>query len=229
MLPLPFPSVRRLGVARGRGAPVLVRACVLVLVSLGFRVSSVGVVVEQMPMVFVGIMVSQSMLLLVEGVANSGERLVESKLLERFGSDVASWRGNGEELLLECGGVVYCRSAEDGGGFGRLLKGGVAPAPDPALKRLGGLLRPMFFIGLDPVLRGWWLSRLANASWLGVSSTSRCGPTAGALLLRRRRKFWVLDSCGEGGMQQYTRLYHTSFMLLVCVPSLYPYYYYEYK
>jgi hypothetical protein len=41
---------------------------------------------------------------------------------------------------------------EDGGESGR-LKGSEALAPDPALKRLGGLLRPMFFIGLDPVLR----------------------------------------------------------------------------
>jgi hypothetical protein len=41
---------------------------------------------------------------------------------------------------------------EDGGGFGR-LKGGVALAPDLALKRLGGLLRLIFFIGLDLILR----------------------------------------------------------------------------
>jgi hypothetical protein len=57
--------------------------------------------------------------------------------------------------------------AEDGGGSGR-LKGGVALAPDPVLKKLGGLLRPMFLIGLDPILQGWWLSRLVNASWRGV-------------------------------------------------------------
>jgi hypothetical protein len=44
--------------------------------------------------------------------------------------------------------------AKDGGGSGR-LKSGVALAPDSVLKKLGGLLRPMFLIGLDPVLRDW--------------------------------------------------------------------------
>jgi hypothetical protein len=38
--------------------------------------------VEQMLMAFLGIMVSQSMPLLAGGVADAGERLVESKLLE---------------------------------------------------------------------------------------------------------------------------------------------------
>jgi hypothetical protein len=46
-----------------------------------------------------------------------------------------------------------------------------------ALKRLEGLLRPMFLIGLNLVLRGWWLSRLVNASWHGISLTSKTGPT----------------------------------------------------
>ena len=55
-----------------------------------------------MLMVLVGIMVGQPMLLLVGGVAGASERLVESKLLERLGSDVASWRDGGDELLLEC-------------------------------------------------------------------------------------------------------------------------------
>jgi hypothetical protein len=50
---------------------------------------------------------------------------------------------------------------EDGGGSGRLYDG-VALAPGPALKRLGELLRPMFLIRLDPVLRGWWLSWLVR-------------------------------------------------------------------
>jgi hypothetical protein len=50
----------------------------------------------------------------------------------------------------------------------------VALAPGAALKRLGGLLRPMFLIGLDRLTGlGWWLSRLVNALWLGVSSTER--------------------------------------------------------
>ena len=138
-----------------------------------------------MPLVLVRIMVSQPMLLLVGGVADADERLVESKQLEQFRSGAASWRGGGNWLLLECSGVDCYGSAEHGGGSDH-LKGGVALAPDPALKRLRGLLRPMFFIGLDPVVRGWWLSRLVNASWQGVSSASRCGPTAGVLLLRRR-------------------------------------------
>jgi hypothetical protein len=73
---------------------------------------------------------------------------------------------------------------EEGGGSGR-LKGEVALAPDPVLKRLGGLLRPMFLIGMDPVLRGWWLLRLINALWLGVSSTSKSGPTTYVLLLQQ--------------------------------------------
>ena len=46
--------------------------------------------VGTMSMVLLGIMVFQPMLLLGGGVAGSGERLVESKLLEQFQSDVAS-------------------------------------------------------------------------------------------------------------------------------------------
>jgi hypothetical protein len=114
---------------------------------------------------------------------------------------------------------MYPKLAEDGGGSGR-LKGGVALALDPVLKKLGGLLRPMFLIGLDPVLRDWWLSRLVNASWLGVSSAPMSGPTAGAPLLRRRRRF-VLDSCGDSRLQQYNQLYSSYVMLLVFIPTLY--------
>jgi hypothetical protein len=125
-----------------------------------------------MLMVLLGIMVSQSMPLLVGGVADVGERLVESKVLECPQSGAASWRGNRDGLLLECGGLDCCVFAEDGGGSGRLY-GGVALALGPALKRLRGLLWPMFLIGLDPVLRDWWLSWIVNASWLGVSSTSK--------------------------------------------------------
>jgi hypothetical protein len=40
----------------------------------------------------------------------------------------------------------------------------MALAPDPALKKLGGLLRLKFLIGLDPASRDWWLSRLNNTS-----------------------------------------------------------------
>jgi hypothetical protein len=134
-------------------------------------------------MVFLGIMVSQSMPLLVGGVADVGKRLVESKLLKWLQCGAVSWCGDKDKLLLECGGLDCFLFVEDGGGSGR-LKGKVALAPGPALKKLGRLLRPMFLIGLDPVLRGWWLSRLVNALWLGVSSTSKSGPTKGVLLLQ---------------------------------------------
>jgi hypothetical protein len=46
---------------------------------------------------------------------------------------------------------------EEDGVSGRLM-GRVALAPDLALKKLRGLLQPMFLIGLDPASRGWWLS-----------------------------------------------------------------------
>jgi hypothetical protein len=55
-------------------------------------------------------------------------------------------------LLLECSTLDWCVFAEDGGGSG-LLKGKVALTPDPVLKKLEGLLRPMFLIGLDPAFR----------------------------------------------------------------------------
>jgi hypothetical protein len=147
-----------------------------------------------MLLVFLGIMVSQSMSLLVGGVADASERLVESKLLEWLQSGVVSWRGGRDGLLLECGDLDCYVFMEDGGGSGR-LKGGVVLAPDLALKRLGGLLRPMFLIGLDPVLQGWWLSRFVNTSRIEVSSALKSGPTTGALLLlRQRQKVCVLDS-----------------------------------
>jgi hypothetical protein len=175
--------------------------------------------VERMLMVLFGIMVSQPMLLFVGGDAGAGERFVEPKLLEWLRSGFVPWRGGGDRLLLECGGLDCCVFVEDGGGSGR-LKGGVALAPDPVLMKLGGLLRPMVLIGLDPALRGWWLSQFVNASWLGVSSALMSGPTAGAPLLQQRRRF-VLDSCGDGKLQQYSRLYPPYVMLLVCVPTLY--------
>jgi hypothetical protein len=175
--------------------------------------------VKRILMVLVGIMVFQPILLFVGGDAGAGERFVEPKLLEWLRSGVALWRGGGDRLLLECGGLACCVFAEDGGGSGR-LKGEVALAPDPVLKIIGGLLRPMFLIGLDPALWGWWLSRLVNALWLGVSSSPMSGPTAGTPLFQRRRRF-VLDSCDDGKVQQYNRLYPPCVMLLVCVPTLY--------
>jgi hypothetical protein len=135
-----------------------------------------------MLMVFLEIMVFQSMSMFVGGVADANERLVESKLLEWLQFGVVSWHGGRDGLLLERDDLDSYMFVKDGGGSGR-LKGGVVLAPGPALKRLGGLLRPMFFIGLDPMLRGWWLSRLGNASWLEVSSAPKSGPTTGARLL----------------------------------------------
>jgi hypothetical protein len=79
-------------------------------------------------------------------------------------------------------------------------------ALDPVLKKFGEPLRPMFFIGLDPVLRGWWLSRLIYASWLGVSSAPMSGLIAGAPLLRQRSRF-VLGNCGNDRLQQHNQLY----------------------
>jgi hypothetical protein len=90
--------------------------------------------------------------LLVGGVADVGERLVESKLLKWLQSGVASRLGNKDKLLFECGGLDCCLFVKDGGGSGR-LEGKVALSPGPVLKRLGGLLWPMFLIGIDLVLR----------------------------------------------------------------------------
>jgi hypothetical protein len=64
--------------------------------------------VRQMLMVLLGIIISQSMPLLVGGVADAGERLVESKLLEWLRSSAASRRGGRDGLLLECGGLGWC-------------------------------------------------------------------------------------------------------------------------
>jgi hypothetical protein len=165
--------------------------------------------------------------LLVEGVADTGERLVESKLLEWLQSGAASWCGNRNGLLLECGGLDCCVFVEDGGGSGSLY-GGVALALGPTLKRLRGLLRPMFLIRLDPVLQDWWKSWLVNASWLGVFSTSKSGPTTCVLLLQQLSGMCVLGSCGDGSLQQYNHLYPPCFLLLVHVLTLYCYVY-EYK
>jgi hypothetical protein len=159
-------------------------------------------------------MVSQSMPLLAGGVADAGERLIESKLLEWLQSSAVSQLGDKGRLLLECGGLDCCLFVEDGGGSG-CPKGEVVLAPGPALKRLGGLLRPMFFIKLDPILQGWWLSRLVNALWLGVSSTPKSGPTTSVLLLQRRRMICVFDSYDDDNLQQYNCLYSPCFLLLV--------------
>jgi hypothetical protein len=125
------------------------------------------------------------MLLLVGGDDDADKRFVEPKLLEWLRSGVAAWCGGTVRLLLECGGLDCCAFVENVGGSSR-LKGGVALAPDPVLKKLRGLFRPMFLIMLDPVLWGWWLSRFVDASWLGFCSVPTSGLTAGAPLLQRR-------------------------------------------
>jgi hypothetical protein len=113
---------------------------------------------------------------------------------------------------------------EDGRGSG-CLKGGVALAPSSVLKRFEGLLWLIFLIGLDPVLRGWWLSRLINVSWLEVSSAPKSGPTDGALLLlQRRRMTCVFGSYGDGSLQQYKCSYAGGQLDLV---SLLPQHNYE--
>jgi hypothetical protein len=58
-------------------------------------------------------------------------------------------------MLLECDGLECCCVFGEDGGRSGCLKGGMALAPDPVLKKLGGLLRSMFLIGLDPALQGW--------------------------------------------------------------------------
>jgi hypothetical protein len=100
-----------------------------------------------------GIMVSHSMSLLVGGVANTSERLVEAKLLEWFQFGAVSCCNDKDRLLLVCDSFDCCLFVKDGGGSG-CLKGMMALALDPVLKRLRGLLRLMFLIGLDAVLQG---------------------------------------------------------------------------
>jgi hypothetical protein len=158
---LPFLSIAVLASREG-GEPRFSFVCVLVLEYLGFRVSSVNVMVGRMFMMLVGIVVSQPMLLFVGGDAGAGKESVEPKMLEWLRSRVALWRGGMDVRLLECGGPNCCMFVKEGGGSGR-QKGGVALAPNLVLKKLEGLLRPMFFIGLDPALRDWWLPRLVNA------------------------------------------------------------------
>jgi hypothetical protein len=104
-----------------------------------------------MLMVLVGIMVFQPMILLI-GRDTSADESVEPKLLGWLLSSTVSWHSGRDVLLLECGWLYCCVFVEDRGGSGR-LKGGVALALDPVLKNLGGLLRTMFLIGLDPALR----------------------------------------------------------------------------
>jgi hypothetical protein len=69
--------------------------------------------------------------------------------------------GGEDGLLLECGGLDCCWSAEH---IGDPVTSRVVLALDLSLKRLRGLLQQMFLIGLDPALRGYWLSRTAITS-----------------------------------------------------------------
>jgi hypothetical protein len=96
-----------------------------------------------MLMMLVGIMVSELMLLLVGCDAGADERFVEPKLLERLiWRCVVAWRKGWAAL----GVWQACAFGEDGGGSGR-LRDAVALAPDLVLKKLGGLIRPIFLLG----------------------------------------------------------------------------------
>jgi hypothetical protein len=55
----------------------------------------------------------QSRSLLIGGVADADERLVESKLLEWLRSGAASWCGGRGGLLLKCGDIDCCVFVED--------------------------------------------------------------------------------------------------------------------
>ena len=90
-------------------------------------------------------------------------------------------------------------------------------APDPTLKRLGGLIWLMLFIGLDLALHDGWLLRPVNASLLGVYWAARCGPTAGAMLFGRRWMTLVLANCGEGGIQQYVHPLVSLYYYVACI------------
>jgi hypothetical protein len=70
-----------------------------------------------------------------------------------FDFDAATWHGGWDGLLLDSGGLDPWLSADDGGGSGR-LKGGMALATDPTLKRLKWLLQLILFVGLYSVFRG---------------------------------------------------------------------------
>jgi hypothetical protein len=94
------------------------------------------------------------------------------------------------------------------------MKGEVALALGSALKRYRGLLRLMFLIRIDPLLRGWWLPWLVNASWLGFFfQRSKNEPTTCVLLLRRWPMIRMLDSYDDDSLQQYTRLYSSYFFV----------------
>ena len=59
------------------------------------------------------------------------------------------------------GDVDCCRSMEDREGSD-LVNDGMVFAPNQTLTRLAELLRPMFFVGLHPVLWDCWLLNLAS-------------------------------------------------------------------
>jgi hypothetical protein len=102
-------------------------------------------------MVLLEMMVFQFILQFARPVADADERLVESKLSEWFSiwRCALAWRQIW--VVLERDAFDCCVFVEDNGGFG-LLKGEVALATNPALKRLKGLLWSMVLIGLDPFL-----------------------------------------------------------------------------
>jgi hypothetical protein len=136
---------------------------------------------------------------------------VESKLLEWLRSGAASWCGGRDGLLLECGDLDCCVFAEDGGGSDR-IKGRCGAGPGFSVEEVHRAPPDDVPFGLDPVLWGWWLLRLVNATWLEASAL-KSGLTDGVLLLlRRRRRTCVLGSCGR---------YPLCVVLLIRVPNMY--------
>ena len=191
--------------------------------------------VERRSTELVGNKVSPPLLLLVGGLAGAGERLVELQLLEKLRFGAAAACGGAGGLLVEDGGDGCLGFEEDGGGFGR-WSGGMALSPDPALKKIGVLPRPIFLFDPDPAFGYWWLLRLVNASRQGISSAPRCALLADVLLSGDGRGFvrlvaaekmrplkdlfmfsyFVRGFCANGGWQ-FIRLYPSCISVLVSV------------
>jgi hypothetical protein len=139
-------------------------------------------------MELVGNKVSPPVLLLVGGLAGAGERLVELQLLEKLCFGAAAICCGAGGVLVEDGGDGDHGFAKAAGGSGR-RSGGMALSPDPALKKIGVLPRPMFLFDLYPAFGFWWLLRLENASRQGISSAPKRTLLADALLSGDGRGF----------------------------------------
>ena len=84
-----------------------------------------------------------------------------------------------------------------------VMVGSGLPRPDQELGELGARRRPTSLRIQDPVLRGWWLLRSIDASWLGVLPVPRV----------RRRDV-------DEGLRVNFHLYPLSVILYVCVFKL---------